>query len=211
MCSGHLKVHFGTIVEGSWGGEGVRGGGGGGTQWVLRALSLCYWGPVTCRCCLLTYTSTYIYTPPSHHQANYSVSTVLTCIHYLVSSRHASIQLLTHQPCAVVGLHDCLRGLMQFVRQLGGFCVIINIKMSALLDCKTCYYLRTNVVIFGDLVRVGLFVWPTTSFDLLCANFKLGKRLWGRGGGGGGGGGGEGKSTTSGCRPGYRESALHCP
>ena len=25
LCSGHPKVHFGTIVEGSWGGEG--GGG----------------------------------------------------------------------------------------------------------------------------------------------------------------------------------------
>ena len=26
---------------------------------------------------------------------------------------------------------------------------------------------------FADLVMVGLFVWPTTSFDLLFANFKL--------------------------------------
>ena len=31
---------------------------------------------------------------------------------------------------------------------------------------------------FGDLVRVELFVGPTTSFDPLFANFKLGKRLW---------------------------------
>ena len=30
---------------------------------------------------------------------------------------------------------------------------------------------------FGDLVRVELFVWPTTSFDPLLANFKLGKAL----------------------------------
>ena len=30
----------------------------------------------------------------------------------------------------------------------------------------------------GDLVRVELFVWLTTSFDPLFANFKLGKRLW---------------------------------
>ena len=27
MCSGHPKVHFGTIVEGSW--RKLRGGGGG--------------------------------------------------------------------------------------------------------------------------------------------------------------------------------------
>ena len=32
LCSGHLKVHFGTIVEGSW--------GVGGARWVFRALSL---------------------------------------------------------------------------------------------------------------------------------------------------------------------------
>ena len=33
LCSGHPKVHFGTIVEGSWGwevGDGGRGGHGGG-------------------------------------------------------------------------------------------------------------------------------------------------------------------------------------
>ena len=29
LCSGHPKVHFGTIVEGSWGGGGGGGGGGG--------------------------------------------------------------------------------------------------------------------------------------------------------------------------------------
>ena len=29
LCSGHSKVHFGTIVEGSLG-RGVHGGGGGG-------------------------------------------------------------------------------------------------------------------------------------------------------------------------------------
>ena len=31
---------------------------------------------------------------------------------------------------------------------------------------------------FGDLVRVELFVGPITSFNPLFANFKLGKRLW---------------------------------
>ena len=46
------------------------------------------------------------------------------------------MQLQTHQPCAVVDLHDCLRRLMQFVRQLGGFCVIINIKMNVYLTKK---------------------------------------------------------------------------
>ena len=30
MWSGHPKVHFGTIVEGSWVEAGVGGGGGGG-------------------------------------------------------------------------------------------------------------------------------------------------------------------------------------
>ena len=30
LCSGHPKVHFGTIVEGSWRGMGGGGGGGGG-------------------------------------------------------------------------------------------------------------------------------------------------------------------------------------
>ena len=33
---------------------------------------------------------------------------------------------------------------------------------------------------FGDLVRVGFFVWPTTSFDPLLANFKFGKKVLGR-------------------------------
>ena len=46
------------------------------------------------------------------------------------------MQLQAHQPCAVVGLHDCLRRLMQFVRQLGGFCVIIDIKMNVYLTTK---------------------------------------------------------------------------
>ena len=65
-----------------------------------------------------------------------------------------------------------------FVRQLGGFCVIINIKMSVWLANNTFDYLWTHVVMLGDLVRVELFMWPTTSFDSLFANFKLGKRLW---------------------------------
>ena len=42
LCSGHPKVHFGTIVEGSWGGGR---GGGVGARWVLRALSL-----ILCEC-----------------------------------------------------------------------------------------------------------------------------------------------------------------
>ena len=33
---------------------------------------------------------------------------------------------------------------------------------------------------FGDLVRVELFVWPTTSFDPLFANFKFGQKALGR-------------------------------
>ena len=53
--------------------------------------------------------------------------------------------------------------------------------MSVLLDCKTCYYLWTNVVMFGDLVTVGLFVWPTTSFDPLLAIFKFRKKGFGKG------------------------------
>ena len=40
LCSGHPKVHFGTIVEGSWGTGGGGGGGGGGARWLLRAPSL---------------------------------------------------------------------------------------------------------------------------------------------------------------------------
>ena len=35
LCSGDSKVHFGTIVEGSWGG----GGGGGGVRGVLGGSS----------------------------------------------------------------------------------------------------------------------------------------------------------------------------
>ena len=67
-------------------------------------------------------------------------------------------------------------------------------------DNRTFYYLWTNVVMSADLVRVELLMWLTTSFDPLFVHFKLGKRLWkGK------------KQTTSGCRSGYRESALHCP
>ena len=42
LCLGHPKVHFGTIVEGSW--------GGGGARWVLRALSLEVLRMLNCDC-----------------------------------------------------------------------------------------------------------------------------------------------------------------
>ena len=83
-----------------------------------------------------------------------------------------------YQPCAVIDLHDCLRRQIQFVMQLGGFFVTISIKMSVLLDNKTFYNLWTNIVMFGDLVRVEMFMWQTTSFDPFFANLKLGKKLW---------------------------------
>ena len=38
LCSGHPKIHFGTIVEGSWKGGG---GGGGGTVGPPGSLTKC--------------------------------------------------------------------------------------------------------------------------------------------------------------------------
>ena len=67
---------------------------------------------------------------------------------------------------------------MQFVRQLGVFCVIIDIKLNVYLTTKLFITFEKNVMMFGDLVRFELFVGLTTSFDPLFANFKLEKRLW---------------------------------
>ena len=38
LCSGHPKVHFGTIVEGSWRGEGVHGGSSGPSHYNVHVL-----------------------------------------------------------------------------------------------------------------------------------------------------------------------------
>ena len=43
LCSGHPKVHFGTIAEGSWeggGGGGVHGGSSELSHFTARAFSL---------------------------------------------------------------------------------------------------------------------------------------------------------------------------